>query len=280
MTSEISVESQKNTDGQRIVSCLLEFFKDLHEAYVYSNFSALSSYYEIKARYATSYLGPLWIVLSNVIFIGFISVLYSSIFNMPLDEYIPYLATGYLLWTLMVSVFLEGGATFLSYGQMLKDYKISPLVIYCRVFLRAVIVLAHNLPVIFAVVFYFKGFVFDLPLFFLGMLINLSCIFFMGLANAILSCRFRDIYYVMPSIFQVLILLTPILWKADMLVGRKAILLDVNLLYQLLELVRAPLLGGAAPGYFYVNCTILLVISFIVTAFLYVRSKNKIVFWT
>lgn len=280
MTSVVINRSNQYKGIKGWISSIADFCKDLHEAYQYSNFSFLSAYYEIKSRYASSYLGPMWIVLSNVIFIGFISLLYSSIFNMALDDYIPYLTAGYLLWTFMVAIFLEGSGTFVIYGQTLKDYKISPLVLYCRMFYRNVIIFAHNLPIIFAVVLYFKGFVIDVPMFLFGMMFNLVCIFLIGIAISIVSCRFRDIYYVMPSIFQVLILMMPILWKPEMLVGRKILLVEVNFIYQLLEIVRSPLLGQVAPAHFYLNSLVLLAFLFVMTAVMYERSKSKIVFWT
>jgi lipopolysaccharide transport system permease protein len=280
MTSSVAVDKKDRSSTEKgVLFCLSEFFKDLKSAYQLSRFSLLSAYYEIKARYTSSYLGPIWIVLSNVIFIGFISLLYSSIFNIVLDDYIPYLTTGYLVWILMVTVFLDGSSAFISYGQMLRDYKISPLVLYCRTFFRTVIIFAHSLPLIFFVVAFFKGFIFDIPLFLLGMTINLAGIFLMGLVFAIMSVRFRDINYVLPSVFQVLILMMPILWRPEMLTGKKVILVEANFIYQLLELVRAPLLGTAAPFHFYVNCLVLLAVSYLFAAVMYVRTKNKIVLW-
>jgi len=277
--SKISLKNFANSN-LGLVASVLEFMKDLVDATLFLKYSYLSAYYGIKANYKASYLGPIWIVLSNVVFISFISLLYSSIFNIDLNEYIPYFATGYLLWTFMVTVFLYGSSSFILNASSLKDYKINPLVIFFGDFFRALIVFAHNLPIILLAIFYFKGFVCNIPMFMLGLCINLLSIFFMTLSLSLFSCRFRDIYYLLPTIFQILILLMPILWKADMLVGRKVVLLEVNVLYQLFELVRAPLLGNMAPTHYYINSVILLLASFLFAAVYYVRNKNKIVFWS
>ncbi len=263
-----------------LVAAVLEFIRDLKDATLFVNYSFLSAYYEIKANYKASYLGPIWIVLSNIVFISFISLLYSSIFNIELSEYVPYFTTGYLFWTFMVTVYLYGSSTFILNASSLKDYKINPLVIFFGMFFRALIIFAHNLPIILLSIFYFKGFVSNIPMFALGLSINVLCIFFMSLCISIFSCRFRDIYYLLPTIFQILILLMPILWKADMLVGRKVVLIEVNVLYQLFELVRAPLLGNVVPTHYYLNSVILLLASFLFAAVYYVRNKNKIVFWS
>lgn len=271
---------EQSLKNRNILSILAEFLRDIRSAFTSSDYAALSAYYEIKARYATSVLGPLWMVMSNVIFIGVISIIYSSAFAIEIGNYIPFLASGYLLWLLLVGVLQDGSATFLWYGSLLRNNKISPLLIYGRIFSRAVIIFAHNIPVIFAVVLYYKGPVINIPQLILGFSIYLTCSFFMGLAISILACRFRDVLYVLPSVFQVLLLMMPILWKPDMISGRKALLLEVNVIYQLLEIVRAPILGEMAPEHYYINCLIMTVVAFIFSAYLYVGSKNKIVLWS
>lgn len=257
-----------------------EFIDDLIAGYHASSYSLLAAFYEIKSRYKASYLGPFWISLSNIIFIGFISLLYSKIFNIDIVEYVPYLTAGYLLWLLFMGVLLEGSGTYTTLGGVLKDYNISPLTMYLRVYYRALYVFAHNIPLMFLAVIYFQGWVINLPLMLVGLSFALVGLFFLGLCFAILACRFRDIYYVLPSVFQVLILIMPILWKPDMLKGRKALLLDLNILYQLLELVRAPMLGIAVPFQYYINCAAFIAVLFVVTAVSYTYTKRKIVFWS
>ncbi len=281
MSSEVQIYTpEKSLKLRGILSVLKEFFGDLADAYFTSGYSVLSAYYEIKSRYETSVLGPLWMVLSNIIFISVISLIYSSAFGIQLSDYVPFLTAGYLLWMLMVNIIQDGSVTFIWYGHLLKNNKISPLVIYSRLFSRAVIIFAHNIPVIFLIVLYYKGFVFNIPELLFGLTLFVTCTFFMGLAISIMACRFRDIAFVLPSIFQVLILMMPILWKPEMITGRKTILLEVNVIYQLLEIVRAPILGVFVPLHYYINCLALLVVSFLLSAYLYVGSKNKLVLWS
>lgn len=280
MTMPIQVYTQESLKGRSPFSVISEFLGDLRETFKYGAYSVLSAYYEIKSRYAVSKLGPLWLVLTNMIFIGLIGASYSSAFGVDTSEYVPFLATGYLIWTMMVAFFLQASEDFQTrVAHIMRDNKVSPLLSYVRVFFRALIIFAHNVPFMFMVIFYYKGFVVDVPMLILGFTLFLANCFFLGLICIMLSSRFRDIYYAMPSIFQILILMMPILWMPNMITGRKTVLLEINLLYQLLEIVRAPLLGMAVPTHYFVNCSVLLVISFVTCAYFYTYAKNRLVLW-
>src|SRR3990167_8890673 len=112
MTMPIQVYTQESLKGRSPFSVISEFLGDLRETFKYGAYSVLSAYYEIKSRYAVSKLGPLWLVLTNMIFIGLIGASYSSAFGVDTSEYVPFLATGYLIWTMMVAFFLQASEDF------------------------------------------------------------------------------------------------------------------------------------------------------------------------
>src|SRR5579862_3228594 len=53
---------------------------------------------DIRQRYRRSVLGPFWITLSTGIFILLLGVIYSRLFHMELQHYMPYLSVGYIVW--------------------------------------------------------------------------------------------------------------------------------------------------------------------------------------
>lgn len=74
-------------------------FKDLQQTIADRNhlwlFLALQ---DIKLRYKRSVIGPLWITISTGIFIFTLGPLYGAIFNKPVDVYIRYFSTSYIIW--------------------------------------------------------------------------------------------------------------------------------------------------------------------------------------
>ena len=76
-------------------------------------------------------------------------------------------------------------------------------------------------------------------------LLCLNCIW-VGLFLGIVSTRFRDVPPIVASVVRILFFVTPIIWMPELALGR-ALVLDFNPFFHLIELVRAPLLGKA-PG--------------------------------
>ncbi|MBB6380752.1 ABC-type polysaccharide/polyol phosphate export permease, partial [Pseudonocardia eucalypti] len=53
---------------------------------------------DIKQRYRRSVIGPLWISISMGVIAAGLGILYSALFNMPYQTFLPYVATGLLIW--------------------------------------------------------------------------------------------------------------------------------------------------------------------------------------
>ena len=65
--------------------------------------------------------------------------------------------------------------------------------------------------------------------------------------------RFRDVTEIIKSIIQISMLITPIFWPPESLVGtRRLVFVELNPLYHMVDIVRAPLLGQVPGGFSYV----------------------------
>ena len=73
--------------------------------------------------------------------------------------------------------------------------------------------------------------------------------------------------------------MTPIFWMPDVLKGNRMILADVNIVYQMIQSVRDPILGKALSSY---TITYLSVFTFLITLLaivIYQKFHKRIVFW-
>ena len=199
--------------------------------------------HEIRQRYRRSKIGPFWITLSMGIFIGALGLLYGKIFGRTLDEYMPYLAAGFLVWSFLSTTILDGAKVFLRSGGMITQLS-APLSVYVyRMVWVNLIIFLHNIWIYIALALWF-----DIPLgpvtllAIPAMLLLAINAIWVGLVLGLLSARFRDIPLMLQSAVQLAFFITPVIWKADMLPGRP-ILLSGNPFYHFVELVRAPLLG-------------------------------------
>ena len=64
--------------------------------------------------------------------------------------------------------------------------------------------------------------------------------------------------------------MTPIFWMPDVLKGNRMILADVNIVYQMIQSVRDPILGNALSSY---TLTYLSVFTFLITLFYIFRTN-------
>ncbi len=236
---------------------------------------------DIRQRYRRSVLGPFWLTLSMGIMIGTIGVVFSQILAAPIDEFIPFLSAGLILWGTISTVVTEACTAFIFSEGIIKQLPLPLSVHIFRMIWRNVIILGHNiviLPLVFLVVGKPISSValLTVPGFTLA-LINLTWLSFL---LGIICTRYRDFPQIVGSLLQVIFYLTPIIWMPDLLPKRAGLyLLDSNPAYHLLEIVRAPLLGHFPTSLNWGVAICCAVIGWIVTIMFYNRYKHRIAYW-
>jgi lipopolysaccharide transport system permease protein len=207
--------------------------------------AAVFGWQDIAQRYRRSKVGAFWITISVGVMIGTLSFLFGALFRVPLQEFLPFVAIGLILWTFIASVINEGCTAFIEASGMILQVRLPLFTHVIRVIWRNLIILGHNLviiPIVFAGVQLAPdpAWLLALPGFAL-LLLNVS---WMALVLAILSTRFRDITQAMQNLMQIAFFLTPIMWMPHTISDRlPQTILELNPFFHLLALVREPLLG-------------------------------------
>ena len=235
--------------------------------------------HDIRQRYRRSVLGPFWITISMGIMIAALGVLYGAIFQQPLDIYLPYLAAGFIVWNLISGLILEGSQAFISAEHVMRQLA-APSSIYCyRVIWSNVISFLHNIW-IFAIVAIWFGSPIKWTIFWAIPALALLLIngLWLGLLLGLLSARFRDVPLIVSSVVQVMFFITPVIWRPDMLPDR-AMILDFNPFYHLLEIVRAPMLGYAPSLEHWAAALVVTVFGWLAALFFYTVYRWRIVYW-
>jgi ABC-type polysaccharide/polyol phosphate export permease len=240
---------------------------------------ALVGWWDIKQRYRGSVLGPFWLTLSTAIMIGSLGVLYSQLFQIEIQTYLPYLSLGILGWGLISSLLNESCTAFISAEHVIKQIRMPLSVHLYRVVLRNLIVFAHNI-VVFAIV----ALAFAVPVGWAdfmvlpGMLLLLLGMLPAGLLLAALCARFRDIPQVIASLLQVVFFVTPIMWRPELL-GPRAALAVFNPFNCFIDLVRAPLLGQWAPATSWLVALGATIACWLVAFPFFARFRARIAYW-
>ena len=87
------------------------------------------------------------------------------------------------------------------------------------------------------------------------------------------------IQQVITTVLQVAMFVTPIFWSADQLGGRARALVDFNLLYHLVDVVRAPLLGHAPSTLTYFSVLAAALLGWSLTFVVFSRFRRRIPYW-
>ena len=236
-------------------------------------------WHDIRQRYRRSKLGPLWITSTVAANVGAIGIVFGALFGQEMREFLPYLAAGLILWTLLTSLLLEGCLAFISEERAIKQTNI-PLIVYLlRMIWRNLIIFAHNVLIFVLVLVLFDikpglRTLITLPAFAL-FVVNTG---WLALLLAVLCARFRDIQPIVASVLQVLYLATPIVWQAKML-PKAHFLYMANPLFYLIDLVRAPLLGDAPAPISWLVCSAFALAGPVLTFFFFARFRSRIPYW-
>lgn len=234
---------------------------------------------DIKRRYVRTLFGPWWIVLSMGVWFAVVGFVMASLFRLPLQDYFPFVVSGLLMWTLIATSITESSHLLIYSASLIKSFPIPIFTHYLRFACRNLIVFMHSIILLVIVMMIYPPPLsavtwLAIPGLFLNLLILMNIAVCLSLANL----RFRDTHLAVASNLQILPFVTPIFWNRDMLQGHYWIA-DINPLYHMIDIVRAPLLGQAPQLLSWEVAAGFAAITLALALFSFVRFRHRIILW-
>lgn len=235
---------------------------------------------DIKLRYRCSSIGPFWLTINMAVTICCMSFLYGHLFRINTVEYLPYLTASIIGWTFISTLLIEGSNVFIEAENYIKNQDLFTSLFMMRLFLRNLIILAHNLIVFIPV----------LLLCHIGVGLNtlllIPALFIIGV-NAIIwgtllsmmATRYRDFNQIINSLIQIAFFLTPIIWTPDLLPEQYQWITVFNPFNQFLNLIREPLLNNTFNAQTLAVVAVSSALGFGLYSYFLNQYKNRIVFW-
>ena len=255
------------------------FFSDIYESFMRWPLWVYLAQTDIKLRYRRSALGPWWITMSMSIFVGALGIVYSRLLKQDPGVYLPFLATGYLIWIFITTCITESSDVFIQAQGLIKQIKVPYLIHILRCMTRNLMILFHNLLVYVAIALYFKLQVSWLPVLAIpGLILILLNMFWVCLLVSMLGTRYRDIPPVIASLVTVFFFISPITWMPKM-IGEASILIQYNPVTYLLDVVRSPLLGQWPLQLSWIILLCTFILGTAMSLAMYKKYKNRIPFW-
>jgi ABC-type polysaccharide/polyol phosphate export permease len=234
---------------------------------------------DIRQRYRRSVIGPFWITLSTGFFILVLGIIYSRLFHIEIESFLPYLTAGYIIWGFMSAAANDSCIAFIDAGRIIKQIKLPYSIYVLRVVWRNFIILLHTIVIWIPMAIIFKvepnlNMLYEIP----GIFLVCVNLIWLTTAVAILSTRYRDIQPIVGTVIQLGMFATPIMWPVSAL-GNNKIVAEINPIYHLIEIARAPLLGMAPELQSWLVASGMAVGGSVLAIALMVRASRRIVFW-
>ncbi|MDE8343431.1 MAG: ABC transporter permease [Acidocella sp.] len=239
------------------------------------------SVFDIKLRYRGSILGPFWLTISTGMMVFALGFLYSELFHIELTTYLPFISLSLVLWTFISCLVAEGCTCFTTQEAMLRAMRMPLSMHAARVVVRNVFVLLHNILVIVLVFFILRimpgKFSFLLiPGFALWLVDGFAICLILG----VLCTRYRDVPPIVASVMQIAFFITPVIWSPAILQHRGRVFLETwNPFFDLLDIVRAPLLSTPISPAIWGIAVFYSVILVIAAGLVFIQSRARVAYW-
>jgi lipopolysaccharide transport system permease protein len=237
------------------------------------------AWFDIVLRYRRSMLGPFWLTLSMGLMIGGMGPLYASLFGTTLSKFFPHLALGIIFWTFFSSMVSDSCNAFINSANYLKQGYFPISLFVWRSMSRNLIQFGHQIVLYIPVAIWagisLKSSALLVVPAFVVLLINAHAL---GLLLGLICTRFRDVAQIVTSVMQMAMFLTPVFWLPESLPDRAKYILW-NPMAQMLELLRAPLMGNVAPMYNWFGIMGWTVFCVAAAAVLFSKYRRRVVYW-
>ena len=248
-----------------------------HEIWIYS------AWFQFLIRYRRTLLGPIWLLVGPTLFIVTLGFLFSEIGQQPIQDFVPHLTIGLVVWTLIsesvtgsTNVFQANRARVLQTGLDLND------IVMVRV-VTVVLLFLHQAVLIVAVMVFFGV---PVTLYSLVSLVGLTILIINGIwlthLFGALGARYRDLAEVVNAVMRIAFLATPIIWMPADHEGRGTVMtafLAFNPFHHYLELIRAPLLGQPIAMVSWIVVLVITTVGIVLAAKFHQRFGRYIPLW-
>jgi len=238
----------------------------------------------LRARYARSALGQMWLTLTTLLQIVILGFVWSKLWGQDVDEFLPYLGIGLIIFSFYTHAISEGASVFVADARYYMNDKMPFIVSTFAHIYRGVIILIHNVPVILLLVLWSRSAHFSLTLLYVpALLLSLVFALFSSYIVSAVCAVFRDLAQIVGIAMYSLFFLTPIMWdpaktqlQKD---GRIYALLLFNPLASVMEILRNPLIGREVDPKAYLILAGWTVVLAILARIVYGIFNRRIIFW-
>jgi ABC-type polysaccharide/polyol phosphate export permease len=238
---------------------------------------------DVKRRYRRTTIGPFWTSITLAIYVVTVGTVGAALWHQDIYEYVPFLVSGMIVWMLVSTIVMESCNLFIAGQTLFRNIRFDYSILAYALVWRNFLILLHNFAVYLLAALVLKPSLLGLTalLALPGLALVVANGVWVSLLLGIVCLRFRDVPQLVNSAIQISMLITPLFWPADTLAGmRRAVFVEINPLYHVLDVVRAPLLGRVPDTMSYAVMVVMTVVGWWVTYVIFKRFRQRIAYWS
>ena len=233
----------------------------------------------IRESHQRTFFGPLWAMASVAVFVLGIGLLFGEILHLRVVAFLPYLATGYLVWLMIMNMINEACSVFVRQKNLILSSDTPYSVYVFQNIVKSLITFLLGLPIVVGTLMWYGPP--SIPMVLVAV-VGLVIIAVNGVSVCILlgivCLRYRDVRETVRTLMRFFFFLTPIIWQADMLSNRAYIAM-YNPFTHFLSLVRDPLLGTFPPLISWAVCLLITAAGLAAALTAFAKLRHRIPFW-
>jgi ABC-type polysaccharide/polyol phosphate export permease len=256
------------------------YFRLLRRSLVNLHTSFTWAWLDMVCQYRRSRIGPLWDTINVAVMIVGLAVVSSGLFGSEMRSLVGYIGLGIIIWSVISAIVLEGCGALVRNANLILNTNISVDLYIGRAVFKTFITFGHHL------ILYLIGVAFGLvPLAWAGLLAipGIVLVFANGLwvvtVLALLCARFRDIELVVRNLLQLAFLVTPVFWNHQQIAANRRFIVDYNVLFHFIQIVRLPLLGEIPPAQSYLIVMGVTLLGYVAATLVYRGMRRQLAFF-
>lgn len=204
---------------------------------------------ELRIRYKRSTLGFLWSLLNPLLTMVILTIVFSTIAQLPLQHYAVFLISTLLPWTFLAQALSYGAESIVLNGELLKKVYIDKAVFPVAAVVSNIInFLLSLLPLVLLLAclrfpFHWTWVYLPVPLIGLVMF-TLGCAFFCAAANVF----FRDVSHILQIVLSAWFYVSPIIYSLDFVPQKYRFFFRLNPMLYILNGFRDAIYYGSLPS--------------------------------
>jgi len=234
---------------------------------------------DTKCQYRRSRIGPLWETINVLVMLGGLSAVSSAIFGGNIIDKIGYIGTGIIIWSSISALITEGSGVFVKNAAFITSSPLSiDLYVGRSVFKILITFMHHGVIYLLGVVTLLVPISWTSLLAIPGIILLFINGFWVVTLFGFICARFRDVELIIRNLLMLAFFVTPVFWDYRTIASNRHFIVDYNLLFYFIEIIRSPLLGEVPPLAHYLTVLAVTVVGYALTYLTYRNMRAQLAF--